>query len=85
MYPRSIAANKSLEKWLNKYPDFRGTREHNFLSQLVSAAANNNGDIFKKAINEWESISSLDTFKENYLKIATEKINSEGEGEDDYT
>jgi len=83
--PDHIAANKSLEKWLGKYADFRGTREHNFLSQLISAAAKNDGDSFKKAIIEWESISPLDNFKDTYLKIATEKLNSEGGGDDDYT
>jgi alpha-soluble NSF attachment protein len=84
--PDYVAASIGLERWIQKYSDFKGTREYNFLAQLVSAAMNRDGDEFSKAIAEWETVSPLDTFKENFLQIAAKKLNDgDGDGEDDYT
>jgi alpha-soluble NSF attachment protein len=83
--PDYVAAEKGLQRWIQKYADFKGTREYNFLSGLVNAATRGNSDEFNKAISEWETISPLDSFKENYLQLAAKKLES-GEGEvEDFT
>jgi len=82
--PDYVAANKSVDKWLAKYSEFRGTREHNFLVQLIAAASIGDNSGFKGAIGEWQSISSLDSFKDKYLTKALDKIGEE-EGDDDFT
>jgi len=85
--PDYIAATKGLERWCGKYNDnFRGTREHNFLTQLVAACSSGNSSKFRKAVGEWEGITPLDSFKENYLQKAAERLEGgEDEGDDDFT
>jgi len=83
--PDTVAANKSLEKWVIKYNEFRSTREYNFLAKLIKAAISGDGDSFKGAMDEWETISSLDGFKKRYLDKALEKVQTGDDGEEDYT
>jgi len=84
--PDNIAANKSLEKWLSKYNnEFRNTREFNFLAKLIKAAIAGDSENFKNSIEEWETISSLDSFKRTYLDKALEKIQLADEEDDDFT
>jgi len=83
--PDYVAANKSMDKWLAQYTEFRGTREHNFLTQLIAAANTRDSDGFKSAIGEWQSISSLDSFKDKYLTKAFDLIGQEEGVDDDYT
>jgi alpha-soluble NSF attachment protein len=86
--PDKIAANKSLEKWTAKYSsEFKGTREFHFLSNLISSFMKEDTELFKLAIEEWQSISTLDRFKEMYLEKALEKLSGgdEEQVEEDYT
>jgi len=78
--PDKVAANKGMDKWAAKYGDFKGSREHQFLSQLIVAFQKDDGDMFKKAVDEWQTISSLDRFKDKFLAKALEKL--EGGDED---
>jgi len=83
--PDTVAAKKAVERWSNKYSDnFRGTREKTFVIQLVGAATNGDADVFKKIISEWESVSALDSFKRTYLDYASDKIDAEGDGSENY-
>jgi len=80
--PDHIAVKKALEKWVQKYPDIRGTREHNFLQQLIKAFEKTDSDGFKAAMDGWEEISSFDSFKATYLSKALEQMSAEGEEND---
>jgi len=81
----TVAAKKAVERWSKKYSDnFGGTREHTFVTQLVGAATNGDADGFKKIISEWEFVSPLDSFKRTYLDKALDKIDSEGDGSENY-
>jgi alpha-soluble NSF attachment protein len=73
-FPDKVAANKNMEKWAAKYSDFKGSREHKFLSQLIVAFQKDDCDMFKKAVDEWQTISSLDRFKDKFLAKALEKL-----------
>jgi len=84
--PDTVAANKSMDKWLGKYSEFRGTREHHFLGQLIASASSGDSDSFKSAIAEWQSISSLDALKDKYLTKALDKLSGDVDDADaDYT
>jgi len=83
--PDHVAANKSTEKWSAKFGnDFRGTREHEFLVELVAAYSKSDYEGCKAAVENWESISPLDNFKDHYIRIALDKLSGENE-EEDYT
>jgi alpha-soluble NSF attachment protein len=80
--PDYVAANKSVEKWSQKYGnDFRGTREQEFLAQLVAYGSKSDQEGCKAAVENWESISPLDNFKDHYIRIALDKLSPE----EDYT
>jgi alpha-soluble NSF attachment protein len=83
--PDKVAAIKGMEKWVAKYSEFKGTREYQFLSQLIAAFMKDDSDMFKSAVDEWQSISSLDRFKDRFLAKALEKLSEDGEELEDYT
>jgi len=80
--PDLVGAHKGRDKWAEKYSEFRGSREYQFLSQLI--AAKEDSEMFKRAVDEWQSISSLDKFKDRFLKKALEKLLDDEEEEENW-
>jgi alpha-soluble NSF attachment protein len=79
--PDNVGAYKSMDKWAAKYSEFKGSREHQFLSQLIAAFMKEDSDMFKRAVDEWQRISSLDKFKDRFLEKALEKLLGDEEEE----
>jgi len=74
-----VAAGRAAERWAEKVPEFCGTREHNFLLQLIAAVKDVDVEGFKAATGEWDQISPLDKWKQNLLLKIMDSIKEENE------
>jgi len=72
--PDTVAANTAVEKWEKKYPELNGTREQQFMREIIGAALEADQDRYKKAIASWDCFTALDSWKRKYLAVAEEKI-----------
>jgi len=74
-----VAAQRAVERWVGKVPEFCGTREHKFLVQLVDAVKELDLEGFKTAVAEWDEISTLDSWKRGLLVKIMETLEENGE------
>jgi len=77
-----IEAKKSLERYSALSPEFHGSREYNFLQQLITAYEKFDVDYFKKAVGEYSEISPLQPWTSAVLVTITEKLKSDDPAED---
>jgi len=77
-----IAAKKSLDRYSSLSPEFQGSREFNFLQQLITAYEKFDVDAFKKTTAEYDEISRLPPWTTAVLVTITEKMKSDDPAED---
>jgi len=70
-----VATKKSIERYAQISPDFNGTREHKFIMQITEAFENYDGEEFKSAVGEFDTITKLDPWKTAILVTIGDKIN----------
>jgi alpha-soluble NSF attachment protein len=72
--PDTVAVKRAVFNWEMKYSELKGTREMEFMNEIVSAALETDQDRYKKAIADWNRVLAMDSWKMKYLEVAEGKL-----------